>query len=74
VLFVIKLTRKVWTVMLVTRWCWWEASVWSTRRSSLKGWSIGIDRQLRIVTPVIGIGICLGGREEGYEAPAEDIQ
>ena len=55
-IFSIKLTRKIWTVMLVSRCLWAEVSMWSTARSALKGWSI---ERWRVVTPWVGGAVAL---------------
>jgi hypothetical protein len=63
-LFSIKLTRKMWTVMLVSRWQWWEITVWSTARSSLQGWRLERSKcafGFRHTNPLFGLALCIGG-------------
>lgn len=72
VLFSIKATRKIATVMLVSRWQWWELSAWSTARSSLKGWRAEVvNSGLRHTNPLFGIAVNVAGRCEGYEEATE---
>jgi len=60
---IIKANRKCWQVSLIAERFWWEVAVWNTMRSALKGWYV--ERTVcgfRVVTPVVGIGICIAGR------------
>lgn len=64
----LKFTRKIWTAMIVSRKLWAEVAVWSTHRSTLKGWHA--ERRPgggRVVTPLLGFAVCLDWRksEEG---------
>lgn len=72
-LFSIKATRKIVTVMLVSRRQWWELSAWSTARSSLKGWRAErVNSGLRHTNPLFGIAVNVAGRCEGYEEEVRD--
>ena len=56
---ILKLTRKVWSLDIVSRSVWIGAALWCTRQSALKGWQV--ERRVggfRLTTPLIGVGWC----------------
>ena len=59
----VKFTRKISSLMLVSKRVWCEFSVWLTAMSSLKGW--GFERRpggFRVITPLVGFAVCVDWR------------
>ena len=62
---VLKLTRKVWCIDIVTLRTWVGLAVWRTRASAVKGW--GAERRphgFRLTTPLVGVGCCVALRDD----------
>ena len=57
---VLKCSRKVWSIGVVSRRIWGEVAAWRTGVSGLKGWSATAGRSgFRLTSPWIGVALCL---------------
>ena len=53
-----KMTRKIWTLALVSRRLWAEVAIWQTAMSDLKGWqACRRPGGFRVVTPLLGMAM-----------------